>query len=45
MQQFFRVSPPTVHQMVVSLKKAELIARQPSMARSVAVLVDRKALP
>jgi DNA-binding MarR family transcriptional regulator len=45
MQRFFRVSPPTVHQMVVSLEKARLIARQPGMARSIAVLVDRNALP
>jgi DNA-binding MarR family transcriptional regulator len=45
MQRFFRVSPPAVHQMVVSLEKAGLIARQPGVARSIAVLVDRKALP
>jgi hypothetical protein len=31
--------------MVVSLEKAGLIARQPGVARSIAVLVDRKALP
>jgi len=45
MQRFFRVSPPAVHQMIVSLEKAGLIARQPGVARSIAVLVDRKALP
>ena len=44
-QRFFRVSPPAVHQMIVSLDKAGLIARQPGVARSITVLVDRKALP
>lgn len=42
---FFRVSPPVVHQMIVSLDKAGLIARQPGVPRSITVLVDRKALP
>lgn len=31
--------------MVVSLEKAGLIARQPGVPRSIAVLVDRKDLP
>ena len=35
MQQYFRVSPPAVHQMVLTLsKRAELIARTPGQARS-----------
>jgi len=45
MQRFFRVSPSTVHQMIVSLEKAGLTARQPGVARSIAVLVDRDGLP
>jgi DNA-binding MarR family transcriptional regulator len=45
MQRFFNVSPPAVHQMVVSLEKAGLITRQPGVARSIMVLVDRSALP
>ena len=45
MQRFFRVSPPAVHQMIVSLEKAGLIARQPGVARTIAVLVERNALP
>jgi hypothetical protein len=45
MQRFFRVSPPAVHQMAVSPEKAGLIARQPGVAPSIAVLVGRKALP
>jgi DNA-binding MarR family transcriptional regulator len=44
-QRFFRVSPPAVHQMIVSLEKAGLISRRPGLARSVVVLVDRKVLP
>jgi hypothetical protein len=45
MQRFFRVSPPAVHQMILSLEKAGLIARQPGVPRTIAVLVDRMALP
>lgn len=45
MQRFFRVTPPSVHQMVVSLEVAGLISRQPGVARSISVLVDRSALP
>ena len=45
MQRFFRVTPPSVHQMVVTLERAGLISRQPGVARSIAVLVDRSALP
>jgi hypothetical protein len=39
------VTPPSVHQMVVALERAGLISRQPGVARSIAVLVDRSALP
>ena len=45
MMRFFRVTPPSVHQMVLSLEKVGLISRQPGVARSVAVLLDRSALP
>jgi DNA-binding MarR family transcriptional regulator len=45
MQRFFRVTPPSVHQMVVTLEQAGLISRQPGIARSIAVLVDRCDLP
>ncbi len=45
MQRFFRVSGPAVHQMVVGLEKAGLIARQPGRSRSIRLLIDRKALP
>jgi DNA-binding MarR family transcriptional regulator len=45
MQQYFRVTPPSVHQMVLTLERAGLIRRQPGAARSIEVLVDPKLLP
>jgi DNA-binding MarR family transcriptional regulator len=45
MMRFFRVTPPSVHQMVLSLEKAGLISRQPRVPRSIAVLLERSALP
>ena len=45
MQQYFRVSPPSVHQMVLTLKRSGFIRRQPRVARSIEVLVDPKHLP
>jgi LexA DNA binding domain len=44
-QQYFRVTPPSVHQMVLTLERAGLIRRQPGAARSIEVLVDPKLLP
>ena len=45
MQEFFRVSPPSAHQMVLTLERAGFIRRQPRVARSIEVLVDPKHLP
>jgi DNA-binding MarR family transcriptional regulator len=45
MMRFFRLTPPSVHQMVLTLEKAGLISRQPGVARSIVVLFDRSALP
>ena len=45
MQEYFRVSPPSVHQMVLSLERARLIKRVPRTPRSIEVLVDPKDLP
>jgi DNA-binding MarR family transcriptional regulator len=39
-QQYFRVTPPSVHQMVLTLERAGFIRRQPGAARSIEVLVD-----
>ena len=45
MQRFFRLTPPSVHQMVVTLERPGLISRRPGVARSIAVLVNPAALP
>jgi Mn-dependent DtxR family transcriptional regulator len=45
MQQYFRVSPPSVHQMVLALERAGFIKRQPRTARSIELLVDPQDLP
>jgi len=45
MQRFFQVTPPTVHQMLLTLEKAGLISRHPSAVRSIAVQVDHADLP
>ena len=44
MQKYFRVTPPTVHQMVLNLHQARLIERVPGKARSIRVLIDPEQL-
>ena len=44
-QRFFPVTPPSVHQMVLSLEKAGLITRQPGIARSITLAIDPANLP
>ena len=45
MQSFFRVSPPAVHQMVLSLERLGCIERTPGQARSLKLLLNREQLP
>ena len=45
MQAYFRVSPPSVHQMVLTLERTGLIRRQPGSPRSIEVLVPPEQLP
>lgn len=45
MQRYFRVSPPTVHQMVLTLDARGLIERIPRTPRSVRLTVPRSDLP
>ena len=45
LQRHFQVTPPSVHQMVLTLERARLIQRQPGVARSIKVLVEPHALP
>ena len=45
MRRYFRTSPPTVHQMVVTLERRGLISRIPGQARTIRVLLPRGELP
>jgi repressor LexA len=45
MQRFFRVTPPSVHQMVLTLERRGLVQRSPGKARSLRVVVDSDMLP
>jgi SOS-response transcriptional repressor LexA len=45
MQRRFRVSPPSVHQKVLTVERAGLIRRKPGLARSIEVLVEAERLP
>jgi DNA-binding MarR family transcriptional regulator len=45
MQRHFQVSPPSVHQMIVTLERNGLIRRQPGVPRSIQILVAPKDLP
>ena len=45
MQKYFQVSPPAVHQMVLTLEARGLIARTPGQARSIHLLISRDELP
>ena len=38
LQRFFQVTPPSVHQMVITLERNGLIRRRPGTARSIEVL-------
>jgi DNA-binding MarR family transcriptional regulator len=41
----FRVTPPSVHQMILTLERVGLIRRQPGVPRSIEVLVPPEDLP
>ena len=45
MQRYFRVTPPSVHQMILTLERAGLIRRQPGVPRSIELLVPPEDLP
>jgi DNA-binding MarR family transcriptional regulator len=44
-QDYFRVSPPTVHQMILRLEEKGFIERTPGKARSIAILLSPDQLP
>jgi repressor LexA len=45
MQRFFRVTPPSVHEMVLTLEKRGAVSRAPGKARSIRVLVPPEQVP
>jgi Mn-dependent DtxR family transcriptional regulator len=45
MERYFRVTPPTVHQMILKLEEKGLISRVPGQARSIKLLVPHEEIP
>ncbi len=45
LQQYFRVSPPSIHQMILRLEEQGLISRVPGQARSIRILLPPELLP
>ena len=45
LQKYFKVSPPSVHQMVLTLEVNGFIERVPGKGRSIRLLVPRDELP
>ena len=44
-ERHFKVSPPSVHQMIMTLEKNGFISRIPGEARSIQLLIPRTELP
>ena len=42
---YFRVAPPTAHQMILTLEKQGLISREPGQRRTIRVQLPRHRLP
>jgi repressor LexA len=45
MEIYFKVAPPTVHQMILKLEESKLISRVPGQARSITLLVPKEDIP
>jgi repressor LexA len=45
MARYFRVSPPSVHEMVKTLERRGFIEREPGKPRSIRLLLTRAELP
>jgi len=45
MQRYFRVTPPSVHQMVLTLEANGFIERVPGRGRSIHLKIPREQLP
>ncbi len=44
-EQFFRTSPPTIHQMILRLEEKGFISRVPGQARSIRLLIGPEEVP
>jgi repressor LexA len=44
-QNYFQVTPPSVHQMILTLERQGFIRRTPRAARSITLLVPLESLP
>ena len=45
MERYFGVTPPSVHQMILTLETKGLIDRTPGLGRSIRLLIPREDLP
>ncbi len=45
MERYFRVSPPSIHQMILRLEERGLISRVPGEPRSIRLLIPAEELP
>lgn len=45
MRRYFQTSPPSIHQMIVTLERRGLIERVPGQARSIKLRLTRDQLP
>ena len=45
MEIYFKVAPPTIHQMILKLEENGLISRIPGQARSITLLVPKEDIP
>ena len=44
-QRYFKVTPPTVHQMIVKLENLGFISKTPRVARSIKLLIPSNEIP
>lgn len=45
MVQYFRLTPPSVHSMVVKLTQLGLVTREPGVARTLQVVIPKEEIP
>ena len=45
MQRYFKVTPPSVHQMVLTLEKRGLVEKEPGQPRTIRVILPFEELP